>query len=474
MRTLPTTHYSGLTFIIDEPSRFDKDNNRLLSGPARDFLINECLPAHYPLDACDIRTCDCPDRLLDGTKALILSGERACQTHGRVSCDPCGFVTIAHNHLALPLFYIQDALDFRMMRGGNTDYDEDVVTDRDTKETMVTRRKSYRFWIKWHINKFLTNAAPQQPKINIRAYPRIDEVCAALDAISNEDLYLDIETSQQHRCLSCIGFSSTSLFPTVFVVPVYLISGNLAYRDFHRFYRSFSLALSRNKAVIHNAMFDLCVLHGFYKMCWPESVYDTMAATHRCFLEAEKSLAHTIAAWTNLPNHKNFDTEIYNDNQQQNLWTYNAHDVYALKLIKGAQLAYAKNDPGLLASIEQVNDSIIPYLDTSLTGLRLDSMSLSTAQIELLKHKRLYERIASILVGSPFNPGSPTQCSNYFNKVLHYESVGKTDSGKEAMGSKALYQLQLKYNNPLIPTILKYREVAKDASSLESELFTLP
>lgn len=476
MRTPPSTAYSGLTFIIDEPSRFDAEFNRLLSGPAREYLNTECLPPRYHLDSCDIRDIECSLDLLPNTTHVIIAGNKAAE-HLKISCDPPGYLTSYRNIPAIPIFYIQDGLDYKMMRGGAIDFDDEELTDRDTKEKTPTRRKSFRFWNKWHIRKFLDFKLPIYPPPDLQIYPDLRLAINVLNRVGpGEDLFLDIETSRVHRSINCLGFSSFSSFPSVYVVPFYRTNCQLAYPEnlFYAFYKALSLAISRANVVIHNSMFDLTVLHGFYKFCLPASVYDTMAAQYRCFPEVEKSLAHTISCWTWLANHKDFDTEIYDGAGEANLWKYNGLDVYAMKPIKDGQLAYARHVPGLEASIAQVNASIIPYLATSLIGMRLDTLRLSHVQAMLLKKKRLYERMCSILVGKTFNPGSAQQCAAYFHRTLNYPVVEKTSTGREGMGSSILYQLQLKHENPLIPVIIKYREAAKDASMLESELFTLP
>jgi len=473
MRTPPKLAYSGLTVIIDEASRFDKDFSRLLSGPVRDWFDRDCLIPPYSLDSSDLRDINCLDPILPNTKAFLLGGEKVAEKYARAFIDPPGYTAVAFGRPALPIFYPQDCCDHKNYRGVSDD-DETPDSDRDTKESTPTRRKNYRFWNQWHIRKFLLGNTPSAPALDAIVYPRLEHVITLLNQTRDEDLYLDIETSRVHRCLSCIGFSTSSSFPRVYVVPVYLSTGDLAYREFVGFHRALSLALARNQVVIHNASFDLLVLHGFYKMCLPSHVYDTMIAQHRCFPEAEKALGHAISAWTNQPYHKDFSTEVHSHDQEQRLWQYNARDVFNLKLIKDAQLSYAAKDPGLLASISQGNDSIIPYLVTSITGLRLDTLTLSRTQMELTRKRELFARIASILVGAPFNPASSKQCADFFHKKLSYPVVSRTSQGAPALGSKQLFQLQLKHANPLIPVILKYREAAKDASSLESELFVLP
>jgi|SRR5579862_2376357 len=476
MHTLPSIPYSGLTIILDEPSRHDVKFSRLCSGPVRDYLNQDCLPERFSLDSCDLRDLTVSVPLLPDTKYVILAGEKAAKRYSQGDTDPPGYSApaIIHNtpYPALPIFYPQDTCDFKNLRG--VDNIDEIASDRDTKESIPTQRKNHRFWNTWHIKKFLSRSTPVYPPISFKIFPPLEQAITILDNTTNEEIFLDIETSRLHRSLACIGFSTSSTFPAVFVVPIYLTSGGAAYRDLYKFHRSLSLSLSRNTVVAHNSMFDVTVLHGFYKICLPRSIYDTMLAQARCFPEAEKSLAHTISAWTDMPNHKNFNTQIYDRRGEENLWRYNAFDVYNLKLIKDAQTAYAASVPGLPESIEQINESIIPYIATSLSGMPIDQIELALTHQKLSRYQTLYGKIASILVGQTFNPSSTKQCADYLHKKLHYPIVSKTSTGAPALGSQQIYQLMLKYPNPLLPVILKYREVAKDASSLESELFTLP
>lgn len=476
MRTPPSTSYSGLTVYIDSPSRFDTE--RLISGTTRTWF-EECCIKPLSLESVDVRDLtEIRTPLLPETKYVALLGSKVA---GNFIQDPPGYSTIFQSRPAITAFDPQTCNDHRAMSGGDDEDDDtdSAESDRDTKERIPTRRRNYRFWTAWHLQKLLHRPVSPYPKLDYQPYPRLQEVISVLDNTTNEDLYLDIETSRLHRCLSCIGFSTSSIWPRVYVVPVYLFTGDLGYSDFPLLHRALSLALTRNTVVIHNAAFDLTVLHGWYKFLMPSlhggAVYDTMAANHRCFPEAEKSLAHVISQWTWLPYHKDQNTEALTREQQNQLWLYNAKDVYALKLIKDAQLFHAAQIPGLLPSINQANASIVPYIVTSLTGLRLDQLALSQRSQTLERHKALYTRMAQILSGRPlFNPGSRDQCASYFHDTLHYDIVSRTPTGRPALGTKQLYQLQLKYPNPLIPVIIKYRATAKDLSMLESELFTLP
>lgn len=473
MRTPPSRLYSGTTIIIDEPSRFDKDHNMLLAGPARRFLADD---AGLDVETCDLRTIDETPPWLKDTTSVILAGNRASNKYLQTSNDPPGYIRLVPPGIrATTVFDIQDCCDFRNLSGDDAEAEENF-TERDSKERIPTRRKNYRFWTAWHIRKLLSGATVNEPEIKPICYPKLNEVVQLLMDIKDEDLYLDIETSRTHQCLTVVGVSSTSIWPRIYVVPVYLISGQLAYSNFHSFHHALSRAMVRNTVVGHNiAGFDLLVLAMFYGFPLPTikggpPPYDTMLANHRAFPEAEKSLAHVIAQWTEQPYHKDLSTDVYNNEQQNALWIYNAHDVYTLKLIKDAQLAYAATIPGLSSSIAQANSSIVPYVANSLTGLPLDQMRLAEIGGALGKQKEALSRIASTLVGRPFNPGSSQQCAKFFHDELNYPPVGKTESGRPAMGRKALYQLYMKHNNPLLPVIIKYRSAAKDLGTLESEL----
>lgn len=471
MYTPPTTKYSGLTVIIDAPSRFDEDQQRLLADPAGRWL-SEILP--FPTSSIDARSLSESKRpLIPDTTHVALLGERSSQHYCRVSNDTPGYPLSLHGIPAVAAFDPQDCCDFRSMVG-NDDEHEKAFTERDSKERIPTRRKNRRFWTAWHLRKLVSSKTYYEPPIIPICYPPLQTAIAALEASTDQDVYLDIETSRVYRSISCVGFSTTATWPRVFVVPYYLVDGSRAYPDLWKFHWALSRAFTRNQIVIHNSAFDLVVLHKWYKTYLPGiyggTIYDTMVANHRCFPEIEKSLAHVISQWTKQPYHKDFNTDVYNDDQQSKLWIYNAHDVYTLKLIKDAQLFHASTITGLSDSINQANESMVPYIECSLTGMPLDVWELSKKASQLEKEKSAYARVASTLVGAPFNPGSTQQCSRFFHQRLNYPVISKTEKGAPALGSKQLYQLALKHDNPLIPVIIKYRAAAKDFGTLESEL----
>lgn len=468
MRTPPSQPYSGLTIVIDKPSRFDTE--RLLTGQPEQWLSEVLSP--ITLAACDVRDVSCNEPFLPGTTKVALLGAKAAEKYSQ---NPSlhGYPAHARGIPAVVGHYPQDCCDHRGIESSE-DEDEEMTSDRETKDYAPTKRANFRFWTEWHLKKFLFSCSPRLKDIQPKFFPHAKDIISTLHNIRNEDLYLDIETSRLHRCLTCIGFSSTSLWPRVYCVPVYLSTGALAYQDFSGVYKAFASAfLSQgNTVVAHNASFDLLVLHAFYKFPLPSATYDTLLANHRAFPEIEKSLGHAIAQWTWQPYHKDTNTEALNSRQEQQLWLYNCKDVYTLKLIKDAQTAYAQGITGLNASIAQANSMICPYLRNSVTGMNIDRASVLEAATMLRKHTALYAKVCEILVGNKFNPGSPKQCKEYFHDLLHYPVVERSSVGAPKLGRKQLYQLLVKYDNPLINAILFYRKTAKALSNLESELWT--
>src|SRR5574343_247010 len=468
MRNTPTQTYGGYTVILSEPSRFVTESGRLISGNTADWFEESCLPPGISLSNIEVRDLSSISApFLPGTKYISVHGKKAAE-YFHTDLNRHGYQFVINNTIpAVVAFDPHDCNDHKDMRDDEDEDDENAVSERDVKDAAPTRLKNWRYWTAWHIRKLLTQRPAALAPINIKIYPRLSEACAVLDAATNEDLYLDIETSRLHGSLGCIGFSTTSSFPNVYVVPVYRYDGSLAYSEFHRFHRSLSRAFLRNKVVAHNgAGFDFFVLRAYYKFPLPRDPYDTMLAHHRIHPELEKSISHAMCMWTHLPYHKDQNVEPRNSAQEQQQHVYNARDVYALKPIKDAQFAYAAGDKGLVDSIVQAHAWIVLYLTTTLTGLRLDIFKLSEVARKLELKKSVYQRIASMLAGRPFNPASSDQCRKYLHDTLNYAVVGRTETGKPKLGSKQLYQLHLKYNNPLIPVILKYREAHKDHSNL--------
>lgn len=465
MHTPPQLPHNGLTLIFARPSRFD--TQRLLTGKVATWFEQECIaPLH--LDGCDMRTLDHagPSTLLPSTRFVALLG-------APIELGRPGYSTIYQRYRAIAAYAPQECDDHRNIENPDED-EEHTLTERETKDYYPTRRANYRFWTQWFMQK-LMNPCPAVAQPSIQCYPALQRVIKILDNTANENLYLDIETSRMHRSISCVGFSTDSTWPTVYCIPYYLHGGGVAYRNLPEFHAALARAIVRNTVVAHNAAFDLSILRAFYKLPLPLGVYDTMVANHRIVPEAEKSLAHVIPQWTELPFHKDTSTEVFNDKQQHDMWRYNARDVHALKPIMDAQMSYAALRSGMTESIRQANESLLPYLHTSLTGMRVNRAEQIKATTRLRGLRDKYALIAQILSGDrTFNPGSTKQCAKFFHTKLGYSVIKRNETGAPALGKKQLYQLLQKTNNPLIKVILKYREAAKDLSMIDCELWSMP
>ena len=447
------------------------DRSSLLTGAAGTFISEA---TSLPLTSLDLRTYDEKDKpWIPGTKAICWMGDGITTPCGS---SPYGYITslgpVRHAQSWTP----QDSVDMRHYEGGGSEDEDDDVSDRDTKDAYPTRRANYRFWTQEILRKLL-RPIPVYPTLNPVLRPPLAQVIPILDAAKDGELYLDIETSRAHRAISCIGFSTSSTFPAVFVVPIYNYQGQIPYdrTSLFLFHRALSRAFQRNQVVIHNSHFDLLILRAWYKFHLPLAVYDTMLAGHRCYPEAEKSLSHNMVRWTWLPYHKNVATDVFSAAAERAMWLYNARDVFALKIIKDAQEQYAAEVPGLSDSITQANISVIPYLSMTLTGMPVDSYTQLKMEESLTLAKAQYERICGILAGNNgFNPGSTKQCAAYFHTKLGYPVVGRTETGAPKLGRKQFYQLLMKHDNPLLKAVMAYKKAAKDLSMLGFNYWSMP
>ena len=346
---------------------------------------------------------------------------------------------------------------------------EDAEQLEGEKDITITSPQNYRFWIRQDLHKLLTRPYREHTPHIIPA-PPLQRAIDALNAARNARITIDIECRISDNTLNCIGFKVDD--GPVYVVPVYDYRNKLFYGDFHRFYRALALAIGdarrQNTIIAHNAMFDLFILAWKYRIPVGPAVYDTMLAHHRCFPEAEKSLAHAISLWTWLPYHKDMGIEEpKNSNQQWQLWQYNGLDVYATWEVYKTQVNEVK-DPGLADSIRQAMDSIHPYLCAMLAGIAYDEAKLIKHTVYLTRWLKQYARIGRILSGVPdFNLNSAQQAVKYFHDRLGYDVVRRTAGGRPSLGYSELLELKLKYPNPLIDVILAARAKQKELSMLE-------
>jgi hypothetical protein len=80
LRNKPKLRYSGLTIILSNPSRFDKEYRpgigNLLSANSG-VLMNDCLQPEFNSMMCDVRVMEDVTPFLEDTKCILLLGEHA-------------------------------------------------------------------------------------------------------------------------------------------------------------------------------------------------------------------------------------------------------------------------------------------------------------------------------------------------------------------------------------------------------------
>jgi len=153
-----------------------------------------------------------------------------------------------------------------------------------------------------------------------------------------------------------------------------------------------------------------------------------------------------------------------------------------MRLLKRAFDNAGAADAGLRSSIEQGQNMIYPYLCATLRGIRAD---VATVQALVAENDRLlaqYIRIAKLLIGEQNYAAlqgksdagflsSNKQAAKYFYQIQGYKCPHKTDSGEDAVDTKAMLKLAMwlrkkDIDNPLIALRLKFAEIKKETSTL--------
>jgi hypothetical protein len=502
LRNKPILNYCGLTIILSNVSRFDKIN--LLSGPAGVLINSWCLQPFCNSMQCDIQLADSFAGFIPETKAVILCGEYAMwkfcpQTKDNSLNEMRGSPLYVNELPAIATFFPQDCCDIKsyeqQLNEQSKDYnvEEEKQDDGDTKRYSPTTRSNYAFWIKQDFNKvkkLLLNGEtkwPVEQQPIYRTYPPLDEVIEALKGHKDEYFYFDIETDIEEQNIQCFSFSFDGRI--VYNVPILDYNYKWAYSNLHHIFRSLCNAVKQNIIVAHNgASFDCFILSLKYHIP-VYRVYDTMLATHRCFPDVEKSLGHSTSLWTYQSFHKDEDSQGYRTNEQMyKRLQYCGKDVFTMFLIKQAIDKHAKRIPGLQQSIDCVNRSIVPYIVTSLQGIRYSQERLQKIKDYNDKLMTQYLRCINLLIGeegmaevrsimknknTKAFPMSNPQCVNYFHNILEYPVMArgkpnkKTGDRAPSLAKKAMYRLALKYENPVIRFSLLFRELRKEYGSLE-------
>jgi len=454
VRHKPSLKYSGLTVILESPSRFDKGS--LISGYAGHLFQNAL---GIPRQSCDIRLLNTlGEGFLPDTKVILLLGEKALKTFKNSKLGgQRGCPWMVHGRTYIATFAPQNAIDRKAYfnpLAHETEYDYDE-TERHGK----TKRSNWRYWMQRDVSKaagyLKTPPNPIEGESDI--YPKASEVIDLLTNTKGKDMFFDIETNPSLE-MTCFGFSFGG---KGYCVPMLRIN-YYHYDETHQILRALAVAFRDNTVVIHNALFDLFVVAYRYGIPAPRKVYDTMLAHHRLFPEIEKSLGHCISLYTDQPYHKNEGCyNPQNAEQFDQLYHYNVKDVLTMALIKPSidELAVTM---GATKSIEQANSMVVPYLTAMCQGLRINTAEKKKILMRNERHKNQLRRMLSLLVGHDLNPNSPKQVSVYL-----YDRMKLKKPAKDLTNEKTLLQHRLKYDLPAISIILKYRSIAKESGQLK-------
>ncbi len=484
LRNPPKFQYCGLTIILSNPSRFEK--HKLGEGSGAYYFNAECLQPETNIWQCDVRLIDDKSKLLPNTKSILLLGQRAFHLYtGRTETldEARGSPYIINGIPCIASFAYQDACDIQNFESKfNEDvaeYEEEYQEERDSyigeKSRSKTSRENYRFWLRADTKKILrileNNGNIPLPSFNpeYHIYAPAQILIETLQETKGQDLYIDIETDIETLDIRCFSFNFGNS-NNIYCVPVLDTDYKLAYEQIPQIFKALSIAFRDNCTIAHNgATFDFFIFAYKYKLSIGNNCFDTLISSHRIYPTIEKSLGHCISYWTYLPYHKNETAHSFRTRYDfEKLLIYCGKDVYTMRLVKEAQMKYAKNDPGLLASIDQAMKSIRPYLIMSLLGVKFNEVKRQAWINESDRLCMQYARIMKILTGDKVEMLiSNKKCCKYFHDLLGYPIVKRTKTGASSLSADALLKLKLKHENPVIDFLIKYREKLKETGTLQ-------
>lgn len=476
----PILPYSGLCIVLDNPSRFDLQNKKLISGMVGDFFAENL---GVSLNACHIYDSVEPTlpSIPEGTKVILLLGESTTRrwANSSNSIHKLRGIPFLYNGIpVIPSYLPQETFDAQPFEASKNPMARVILEEAksvvDTKDRARTSRATWRFWLQQDMQKAVKllrqfGGIIPTTRPTYVLYPTIPELLAHFATLPpTASVYFDIETDSALNIL-CFGLCD-SVSSVVYSVPLLRHDYVAAYaQDWPKLFRLLGTLFLRNQIVIHNSMFDLSVLALKYNIAPPLRIYDTMLAQARIYPEAAKSLGHCISLWTWERFHK--DDGIFmphNMEQAQKLWQYNATDVWTMRLVHEAQVAHASLVRGLPESIEQVNSSVRDYLLMSLMGVQYNEEKRAQRLAELDATLTQYLRVLRLLVGFELLPTSPKGLNNYLVHMMGYKPLSFSSKGNPSWGSAELIKLRLQHpENVAVFLIMRYKTLAKSAGELK-------
>lgn len=477
MDSPPVAPYCGLTIIMSNPSRFDIDNKKLLSGNAGSWFKSELQKAiGKPYFACDIRLTAKTSPLLPNTKVVLCLGSKAQLEWMRTTTtlgQQRGCPVVRDGIIFTSSFPPQDAfdiLDFEERYGVGEEAESVKDFSQEKGRHGNTSRSNYRFWLLKDLAKvgrWMRHGLMPSPKLE---YIRTSDYTPLTTVTPDDTLYFDLETDPVLR-IRCLGFAIND-GPT-YCIPLLKPPFRYEISAAHtaKVLQTFALAHARVRRVVaHNGSgFDWLVLCWRYKLDilrW--NLYDTMLAAHRIYPDVEKSLGHQVSLHTDEPYHKS--DGVYNptnDTEQTALLFYCAKDVHTMRMIYKAQQTYTE----CASSIAQANASIVPYLRMALRGFPINIEGFQ----EIISHNdRLMTQMirwAKVLTGVDDGKflGSNKQLVKYFHEDMGFPIVRKSkETGEPSLNKEAIFDLAMRLGNegiksPVLDLVLAYRALQKEA-----------
>jgi hypothetical protein len=293
-----------------------------------------------------------------------------------------------------------------------------------------------------------------------------------------------METDYEQQNMQCFSFTFDG--SVVYNVPTLDYYYKPAYSALAHVMRALSIAIRDNTIVAHNgSTFDFVVLGYKYRIPVVKC-YDTMIAMHRCYPSIEKSLGHCTSLWSWQPFHKDQDSRGYRTKEQMmSRMSYCGKDVFTMYLIKQAIDKYAKTIIGLEHSIATAQSMIVPYLVTTMQGIKVDWQLREKKRYENDRLMERYLKMIEICIGeeglkemrsvikskhASGMPGSNKQCVQYFHNMLGYPVVQFNPPDQHgrrnpSLAALALYKLRLKHENPVIDLCNIYRSAKLETST---------
>jgi uracil-DNA glycosylase family 4 len=195
-----------------------------------------------------------------------------------------------------------------------------------------------------------------------------------------------------------------------------------------------------------NGMFDCSILEWWYNIpCVQHLLHDTMVGMHCAYTEFPKDLGFITSIFTEQPYYKDaIDWKKIKAGTQsmEEVWTYNATDVWVTHSAMEQMLGDELQDPAVLREYKYEMSLIPPLWEISKRGVRVDGAAMQALRAQLDSELEAIQYGLESMNGGPFNPNSKPQCAEFLYGTLGIGARGgKTKTGKWKMDDTTLAEL---------------------------------